>query len=90
MTDVDKTGDVLDVQCVEREGYGKNLCDHFKIIPRNRETDHDMFRGYVVLQKPLDYRERQIYRLPITGEISSYSTFTEFSSQKIIEVLLKK
>jgi len=64
--DVDKTGEVLDVRCVVRKGYADDACDAFQILPRNRETDHDMFRGNVVLKQPLDYRNRQIYRLPIT------------------------
>ena len=75
VTDVDLIGEVLDVQCVQREGY-PDLCDHFEIIPRLKETDHDMFRGFVVLRKPLNYRERQIYRLPITG-------MKEFAIQRV-------
>ena len=61
MTDVDKTGEVLDVRCVVRKGYADDACDAFQILPRNRETDHDMFRGNVVLKQPLDYRNRQVW-----------------------------
>jgi hypothetical protein len=63
-TDRDLIGEVLEVKCVRREGY-TDLCDFFDIVPRRRETDHDMFRGSVVLKKALDYRERQIYQIPI-------------------------
>ena len=63
MTDVDKTGEVLDVRCVVRKGYADDACDAFQILPRNRETDHDMFRGNVVLRQPLDYRNRQVWSL---------------------------
>ena len=56
VTDRDLVGDVLDVQCVHREGYEEGICDGFEIQPRRLETDHDMFRGSVVLKKPLDYR----------------------------------
>lgn len=56
VTDKDLVGDVLDVQCVHREGFEEGICDSFEIEPRRLETDHDMFRGSVVLKKPLDYR----------------------------------
>ena len=49
-------GDVLEVQCVYRPGFEEGICDGFEIRPRRLETDHDMFRGSVVLKKPLDYR----------------------------------
>ena len=63
-TDRDLVGEVLEVTCARREGYA-DLCDFFDIVPRRRETDHDMFRGSVVLKKELDYRERQIFQIPI-------------------------
>ena len=63
-TDRDLVGEVLEVTCVKREGYAE-LCDYFDIVPRRRETDHDMFRGSVILKKELDYRERQIFQIPI-------------------------
>ena len=63
-TDRDLVGEVLEVACVEREGYAR-LCDYFDIVPRRRETDHDMFRGSVILKRELDYRERQIFQIPI-------------------------
>ena len=56
MTDADLVGDVLDVQCVHRPGFDEGVCDSFEIQPRRLETDHDMFRGSVILKKPLDYR----------------------------------
>lgn len=56
VTDKDLVGDVLDVQCVPRQGFEEGVCDSFEIVPRRLETDHDMFRGSVVLKKPLDYR----------------------------------
>lgn len=56
VTDADLVGDVLDVQCVHREGFEEGVCDTFDILPRRIETDHDMFRGSVILKKPLDYR----------------------------------
>ena len=49
-------GDVPEVQCVHRPGFEEGICDGFEIRPRRLETDHDMFRGSVVLKKPLDYR----------------------------------
>lgn len=42
-----------------------DACEHFEIVPRRSETDHDIYRGSIVLRKPLDYRRRQIYRLPL-------------------------
>ncbi len=79
-TDSDLIGEVLEVTCVPREGY-IDLCDYFDIVPRRRETDHDMFRGSVVLKRPLDYRERQIYQIPIevfdgVHTVASDITFT--------------
>ena len=65
VTDVDLIGEILDVRCVPREGFAPDACDHFEISARTRETDHDMFRGSVVLKKPLNFQERQIYRLPL-------------------------
>jgi hypothetical protein len=56
VTDADLVGDVLDVQCVHRPGFDEGVCDSFEIQPRRLETDHDMFRGSVILKKPLDYR----------------------------------
>ena len=56
VTDDDLVGEVLDVQCMHREGFEEGVCDGFEIEPRRLETDHDMFRGSVVLKKPLDYR----------------------------------
>ena len=56
VTDADLVGDVLDVQCVHRPGFEEGVCDSFEIQPRRLETDHDMFRGSVILKKPLDYR----------------------------------
>ena len=56
VTDKDLVGDVLEVQCVHRPGFEEGICDGFEIRPRRLETDHDMFRGSVVLKKPLDYR----------------------------------
>jgi hypothetical protein len=56
VTDADLVGDVLDVQCVHRDGYDIGVCDSFDIQPRRLETDHDMFRGSVILKQPLDYR----------------------------------
>ena len=56
VTDEDQVGDVLDVQCVHRPGFDEGVCDSFEIQPRRLETDHDMFRGSVILKKPLDYR----------------------------------
>ncbi len=38
----------------------EDLCSYFSIVPRPAETDHDMFRGSVVLARPLDYRARQV------------------------------
>ncbi len=64
VTDEDLVGEVLEVKCIKREGF-VDLCHFFEIVPRVRETDHDMFRGSVVLKRPLDYRERQTYRIPI-------------------------
>jgi hypothetical protein len=62
VTDRDLIGEVLDVRCVNKDARD-NLCDFFDIVPRRDETDHDMFRGSVILKKPLDYRERQIYQV---------------------------
>lgn len=56
VTDQDLVGDVLDVQCAHRPGFEPGVCDSFAIEPRRLETDHDMFRGSVVLKKPLDYK----------------------------------
>ncbi len=60
VTDADLVGDVLDVQCIHRPGFEEGVCDSFEILPRRQETDHDMFRGSVVLKKPLDYRYTQL------------------------------
>ena len=65
VTDVDLIGDILDVRCVPREGFASDACDHFDIMARTRETDHDMFRGSIVLKKPLNFQDRQIYRVPL-------------------------
>ena len=56
VTDKDLVGDVLDVQCVHRPGFEEGICEGFEFRPRRTETDHDMYRGAVVLRKPLDYR----------------------------------
>ncbi len=56
VTDRDLVGEVLDVRCVVRDDYDPDVCDYFDIRPRRLETDHDMFRGSVVLKQPLDYR----------------------------------
>ena len=58
--DVDLVGDILDVTCLSDD-----LCDFFDIIPRPRDTDIDMFRGSVVLKRPFNYRERQIYNIQL-------------------------
>ena len=62
----DRLSQVLDVRCLPRDGFTSSACDHFDIVPRREETDHDMFRGAVVLKKALDYRDRQIFRVPIS------------------------
>ena len=62
--DVDLVGDILDVSCLPpTENF--DLCDYFEIVPRPRDTDIDMFRGSVVLKKPFNYRERQIYNIQL-------------------------
>ena len=43
-TDKDLIGEVLEVRCIIKEGFNEDLCDFFDIVPRRRETDHDMFR----------------------------------------------
>lgn len=60
--DVDLVGDPLDVTCLP-PSKGINLCSFFDIIPRPSDTDIDMFRGSVVLKRPFNYRERQIYNI---------------------------
>ena len=60
--DVDLVGDILRVSCLPPQ-QGPDLCDHFQIVPRNKDTDIDMFRGSIVLRKPFNYRERQIYKI---------------------------
>ncbi len=66
-TDADLVGEVLEVRCVadEEDEEFADTCDYFDIVPRQRETDHDMFRGSVVLRRPLDYRQRQLFQVPI-------------------------
>ena len=56
---------MLDVRCVGVAPDEVDACAHFDIVPRPSETDHDIYRGSVVLKMPLDYRRRQIYRLPL-------------------------
>ena len=56
VTDADLVGDVLDVKCEFRAGFEEGVCENFEIVPRRLETDHDMFRGSVILKKKLDYR----------------------------------
>ena len=60
-----QVGEVLDVKCIGVTTDEVDACDHFEIVPRRSETDHDIYRGSVVLKMPLDYRRRQIYRLPL-------------------------
>ena len=60
--DVDLVGEILDVSCVP-DLDGPDLCDYFDIVPRAQDTDIDMFRGSIVLRKPFNYRERQIYQI---------------------------
>ena len=62
--DVDLVGEILEVACLPPE-TGPNLCDYFEIIPRSQDTDIDMFRGSIVLKKPFNYRERQIYKIDL-------------------------
>jgi hypothetical protein len=62
--DVDTVGDTLDVACLP-PSRGFDLCDYFDIIPRPRDTDVGMFRGSVVLKRPFNYRERQIYNIQL-------------------------
>lgn len=62
--DVDLVGDILDVTCLPPI-QSFDLCDYFEIIPRPRDTDIDMFRGSVVLKRPFNYRERQIYNIQL-------------------------
>ena len=50
-----------------------DACDTFDIVPRPSETDHDIYRGSVILKKPLDYRRRQIYRLPLQVNDGNFS-----------------
>ena len=56
-----QVGEVLDVKCVsEADAVDEgDACETFEIVPRPSETDHDIFRGSVVLRKSLDYRRRQ-------------------------------
>ena len=62
--DVDLVGDILDVQCLPPLDESQDdLCDYFEIRPRPRDTDIDMFRGSIVLNRPFDYRQRQIYQI---------------------------
>ena len=53
------------MKCIGVTSDEVDACDHFEIVPRRSETDHDIYRGSVVLKMPLDYRRRQIYRLPL-------------------------
>ena len=62
--DVDNVGEILEVACVP-DDEEEDLCDYFDIVPRNQDTDIDMFRGSVVLRKAFNYRERQIYQIPL-------------------------
>jgi hypothetical protein len=57
-----QVGEVLDVKCVGVATDEVDACNHFDIVPRPSETDHDIYRGSVVLKMPLDYRKRQIFR----------------------------
>ena len=59
-------GDILDVQCLPPDDEtAPDLCDYFEIVPRDRDTDIDMFRGSIVLSRPFDYRQRQIYQIKL-------------------------
>ena len=62
--DVDLVGEVLEVTCLPAPRV-PDLCDYFEIVPRARDTDIDMFRGSIVLKKPFNYRERQIYQIQL-------------------------
>lgn len=78
-TDKDLIGEVLEVKCIIKEGFNDDLCDFFDIVPRVRETDHDMFRGSVILKKPLDYRERQTYQIPIAVYDGKHTVHTSIT-----------
>lgn len=62
--DVDLVNEILDVICLP-SNFGLDLCDYFTIVPRTQDTDIDMFRGSIVLKKPFNYRERQIYQIQL-------------------------
>ena len=62
--DVDLVGEILEVACLP-PAAGPNLCDYFDIVPRTQDTDIDMFRGSIVLSRPFNYRERQIYQIKL-------------------------
>ena len=63
--DVDQVGEILDVQCLPPDQDSANVCEFFKILPRQEDTKINMFRGNIVLMKPFNYRERQIYQIKL-------------------------
>ncbi len=77
VTDKDLVGEVLEVECVRPESDvgedGLSPCDFFDIVPRPAETDHDMFRGSLVLRRGLDYRSRRLLRLPLSARDGAHS-----------------
>ena len=76
--DVDLVGEILDVVC-QPAAFGENLCDHFEIVPRTQDTDIDMFRGSVVLKKPFNYRQRQIYQIQLGVLDGKYNDTTDLT-----------
>ena len=74
--DVDLVGEILDVSCLAAVD-GPDLCDYFQIVPRTQDTDIDMFRGSIVLRKPFNYRERQIYQIQLAVYDGIHNDTTE-------------
>jgi len=74
--DIDLVGEILDVICLP-SNFGSDLCDYFAIVPRTQDTDIDMFRGSIVLKKPFNYRERQIYQIQLGVLDGKYNDTTD-------------
>ncbi|XP_076686160.1 cadherin 87A isoform X2 [Andrena cerasifolii] len=58
--DPDMLGDIIDLTCVPQPQF-LDACEKFRIA--NVERSQDAYVGALVLQQPLDYRERPFYQL---------------------------
>ncbi|KAL7306286.1 hypothetical protein TKK_0001717 [Trichogramma kaykai] len=73
VTDSDLLGDNIQVDCVPQPQF-PDACTKFKII--DIEKSQDTYIGALVLQRPLDYKERPFYQLVLRASDGSNSNTT--------------